>query len=133
MDYPKGLEIDESITGIKKHTIRAGHRWKIGNKFSPRVWSGRPYASKQIIIAPDIEIKKIWNFEIEPTEKNIIFRINGTMVSEYRKQTENWFNVEILQEMAKNDGLDTDDFFEWFDISKPFSGQIICWNESVNY
>ena len=48
----------------KHHTIRAGNRWKVGDKFSPRVWSGKPYNSKQIIIAPDIEIKKVWEFEI---------------------------------------------------------------------
>src|SRR6185312_11465979 len=40
----------------KVHTIRAGHRWKVGDKFSPRVWSGKTYCSKQITIAPDIEI-----------------------------------------------------------------------------
>jgi hypothetical protein len=32
----------------KLHTIRAGNRWKPGDVFSPRVWSGRPYASKQL-------------------------------------------------------------------------------------
>ena len=34
----------------KCHTIRAGHRFKPGDWFSPRVWSGKPYNSKQIII-----------------------------------------------------------------------------------
>ena len=50
--YPKG------------HTLRAGRRWKAGDKFSPRVWSGKPYASKQIIIAPDIELVNVWDIEI---------------------------------------------------------------------
>ena len=49
----------------KYHTIRAGNRWKVGDKFSPRVWSGKPYRSPMIIIAPDIEVKKVWDFEIE--------------------------------------------------------------------
>ena len=51
----------QSPASGKGHTIRAGNRWKVGDKFSPRVWSGKPYASKQIIIAPDIEVKKIFN------------------------------------------------------------------------
>ena len=29
-----------------------------------RVWSGQPYQSKQIIIAPPIQVKKVWDFEI---------------------------------------------------------------------
>lgn len=40
----------------KVHTIRVGNRWKVGDKFSPRVWSGLPYRSKQIEFAPTIEI-----------------------------------------------------------------------------
>jgi len=50
--------------GYKYHTIRAGNRWKVGDKFSPRVWSDKPYKSKQIIIAPDIEVVKVWDVEI---------------------------------------------------------------------
>jgi hypothetical protein len=42
----------------KHHTIRAGHRFKAGDWFSPRVWSGKPYNSKQIQFAPDIQVKK---------------------------------------------------------------------------
>ena len=61
----------------KHHTIRAGNRWKAGEKFSPRVWSGKPYNSKQITIAPDIEINKVWNIEI--INKSII--INGFFFS----------------------------------------------------
>lgn len=40
----------------KHHTIRAGKRWKTGDKASLRVWSGLPYRSKQIAIAPDVEL-----------------------------------------------------------------------------
>lgn len=58
----------------KGHTVRAGHRFKPGDIVSLRVWgndvnpkSGRsgPYHSKQIIIAPDIQVKKTWDFEID--------------------------------------------------------------------
>jgi hypothetical protein len=31
----------------KHHTIRAGHRWKVGEMASIRVWTGLPYRSKQ--------------------------------------------------------------------------------------
>lgn len=101
----------------KFHTIRAGNRWKVGDKFSPRVWSGKPYNSKQIIIAPDIEIKKVWNFEIKDSEVNI----NGFL---YNGKT---------KDLIKNDGLEEMDFWNWFQFPKPFSGQIICWNENINY
>ena len=103
--------------GAKHHTIRAGNRWKVGDKFSPRVWSGKPYNSKQIIIAPDIEIKKVWNFEIKDSEVNI----NGFL---YNGKT---------KDLIKNDGLEEMDFWNWFQFPKPFSGQIICWNENINY
>lgn len=52
------------VDGIKHHTIRAGHRWKEGDWFSPRVWSGKPYRSKMIQFAPDIQVKKVWDFDI---------------------------------------------------------------------
>lgn len=54
-----------SSEDVKSHTIRAGRRWKKGDLFSPRVWSGKPYASKQIAFAPPILIKKVWDIDIE--------------------------------------------------------------------
>jgi hypothetical protein len=102
----------------KYHTIRSGSRWKVGDKFSPRVWSGKPYQSKQVIIAPDIEIKKIWKFEI----KGNGFYINDWPIS-----------PDKLCDVAENDGLDYFDFQRWFQYPKPFSGQIICWDESIEY
>ncbi len=107
-----------SSDDIKSHTIRAGNRWKVGDYFSPRVWSGKPYASKQIEIAPPIEIKKIWTFEVKG--KDYILEGNKDC---------DWI------EIAKNDGLSDDDFEYWFMTGKgkPFKGQIICWNESIEY
>ncbi len=110
--------IDYKETGTKGHTIRIGNRWKAGDKFSPRVWSGKPYRSKQIIIAPDIEVKKTFDFSI--TKKNG-YMING-----------NGYNtISTIGIVAGNDGLATDDFELWF--AKEFSGQIICWNNNINY
>lgn len=107
----------------KYHTIRAGNRWKVGEKFSPRIWSGLPYRSKQIEFAPPIEIKKVWDVEIcgDGLRKTI-----GIIEpkSEYRK-------LIPLANVAKNDGLSNEDFISWFPKDGTF--QILCWNESINY
>lgn len=117
----------------KHHTIRAGHRFKAGDFFSPRVWSGKPYNSKQIIIAPDVEIKKVWDFEIIGTKEfnNRKVIINGVERFELRSLSS--------CELAKNDGLDRGDFEDWF-CENPyfkkhqlFVGQIISWSEMINY
>ena len=106
----------------KHHTIRVGHHFKPGDWFSPRVWSGTPYKSKQIIIAPDIQVKKVWDFDIEGTD---IF-LNG--------KREAYVEGFDIHEIANNDGLTLEDFLEWFKFTKKnFNGQIICWNENINY
>lgn len=111
--------ITEDITLFtKSHTIRSGHRWKVGDRFSPRVWSGKPYQSKMITIAPDIEIKKVWNFII----KDSFIYVGGAYAFD-----------EKLKIVAENDGLNLPDLMQWFQYPKPFEGQIICWNESINY
>ena len=108
----------------KHHTIRSGNRWKAGDKFSPRVWSGKPYNSKMIAIAPDIEIKKVWDINIEviytEDEADMKFCVE-----------ENLLSNEDVYRLAKNDGLEPNDMFDWF--SKPMQGQIICWNENIEY
>lgn len=112
----------------KHHTLRVGSRWKVGDKFSPRVWSGKPYNSKQIIIAPDIEIVKLWNVVIESTP-------NQTLVME-RTESHTSFNLLSLGEVATNDGLSIEDFVSWFNPNRKnieLSCQIICWNPIVNY
>lgn len=105
--------------GSKHHTIRSGHRWKAGDKFSPRVWSGRPYNSTQIIIAPDIEIVKVWDIEV-------VWRGDH---QEFVVPSANY--TTTIEELAKNDGLELNDLLSWF--NKPMKGQIICWNENINY
>ena len=102
----------------KSHTIRKGHRWKVGDKFSPRVWTGKPYVSKQYQFSDDVEIKKIWEFQIIDT----VFYVNG------RKLT-----LTELAVVAINDGLSLFEFIEWFEHPTPFDGQIICWDENINY
>jgi len=109
------------INGFKKHhTIRAGKRFKKGDFFSPRVWSGKPYHSKQVILASDIEIKQVWNIEID---KDGLIRINDS---------NQVLSLGFESVLAENDGLSYNDFKDWFS-KLPFSGQIICWNENVKY
>lgn len=108
----------------KHHTIRGGNRWKVGDKFSPRVWSGKPYNSKQIILADDIEIKKVLNIEI--INQKVI--INGVFFGEYARG----FYDDNVATLANNDGLSLVDFENWFG-NKFFQGQIICWSDAVSY
>lgn len=128
MDYPKGLEINDSILEMKHHTIRAGKRWKVGDKFSPRVWSGKPYNSKQIVIAPDIEIKKVWDIEIKKFADGWWIDFGNYAISEDMP-----YAMTRLPNLAKSDGLELQDLLDWFKFLKKFSGQIICWNESIIY
>lgn len=110
----------------KHHTIRAGKRFKEGEYFSPRIWSGKPYNSKQIIIAPEIKIQKV--FDIEVCTYNInekksgisAFIINDKIITD-------WQNI------AQNDGLSQQDLLDWFLPNAPFKGQIICWNKNIEY
>lgn len=113
-----------NLISPKHQTIRQGNRWKVGDKFSPRVWSGKPYYSKQITIAPDIEIKKVWDIEIKYS------RVNGKKgsISCILINDKIWTDWDLL---AKNDGLELSDLLAWF--NKPMQGQIICWNEKINY
>ena len=106
----------------KHHTIRAGHHFKPGDFLVPRVWSGKPYASKQIQFAPPIEIVKTWDFDIEPLAGDYL--LNGHPIK-----------LDQLKVIALNDGLEVDDFECWFKLKKGkgFIGQIICWNKDVEY
>ncbi|CAB4165213.1 hypothetical protein UFOVP916_1 [uncultured Caudovirales phage] len=126
----------------KHHTIRAGNRHRVGDKISLRTWgndinpkSGRsgPYHSKQIILCPDIEVKRVWDFGITainrdlPGDYEAYFRIN------YKAFYLNSLGTDTFREVAKNDGLLFPDFLNWFQYPEEFTGQIICWNENINY
>jgi hypothetical protein len=103
----------------KLHTIRSGKRWRVGDMFSPRVWSGKPYKSKQIIISPDTQIKKIWDLRMD---------IEGCF---YLNEKE--FDV-TSGFFSENDGLSSAELLDWFPYGKKeFNGQVICWDENVNY
>jgi hypothetical protein len=126
----------------KHHTIRAGHRWKVGDWFSPRVWSGKPYNSKQIQFAPDIQVKKVWDFEMDNlgvcSIANSGERLEYTFV---RRMTDDVIFDEssLDNEIARNDGLTNEDFYFWFSRSPEFKkkggfdGQIISWSDKIQY
>jgi hypothetical protein len=113
----KIVDCDEA----KHHTIREGKRFKAGDYFSPRVWSGKPYASKQIKIAHDIKIRKVWDFELTFDD---LFYINEELYAYSSSH-------DALETLARNDGLEQVDLLNWF--NKPFEGQIICWNKDIEY
>ena len=119
-EYQSFLRQDNNVIWAKHHTIRSGNRWKKGDYFSPRVWSGKPYNSKMITIAPDILITDILDFKI----LNGLIFIDGESFN---------FGEKIIYNIAKNDGLNRIDLLDWFKYPAPFSGQIIIWNESIKY
>lgn len=117
----------------KGHTIREKNHFNAGDFVKLAVWSDVPntkngrvgaYHSPQIIIAPDVEVKKVWEFEIS----GLTVLINNTPINSIK-----------TREIANNDGLDMIEFRDWFCDSpdfkkgKVFQGQIICWNDSINY
>lgn len=108
----------------KWHTIRGGSRWKVGDWFSPRIWSGKPYRSQQIQFSLPIQIKKIWDFEMD---LNGVYSINGKY----------WMEDHECAELALNDGLTVEDMMYWFmpNFNKPkvFKGQILSWSEEIEY
>jgi hypothetical protein len=134
--HPLNIDIRSCYDcNAKHHTIRAGTRWKEGEHFNPKVWSGRPYHSKQIAFAPPIKIEKVWNFSLYPGEKELMFSINNNSWAVDWREGIHW-NYRI-GEIARNDGLDVDDFMHWFipSVKKDgkFFGQIICWNPNIDY
>jgi hypothetical protein len=114
----------------KWHTIRQGNRFKKGDKFSPRVWTGKPYRSKQLIIAPDLEVKDVFHFVINPDASLIV----GVKREGAELFTYHFHMGKATEVIADNNGLSLVDFASWFgDFKKPFVGQIICWTDKLNY
>jgi hypothetical protein len=125
-EYRKAVNADLAPEP-KHHTIRAGNRWKSGDMASLRIWSDKPYRSKQIEFA-QVEVKKTWEFRIlfEPFHK-AIFYLNGNELS-----------VRAVVQIAQNDGLTEQDFLDWFKIhpkskSFEFIGQVISWSSVIDY
>lgn len=131
LNFLQSLTLHTPPPEKKFTTIRAGKRFKTGEKFSPRVWSNKPYNSKQITFFDDILIVKTWDFKIEVDEDYLCVLIDGHAFYEKNKRFET--QPEALETMAANDGLALQDFKDWFKWGQPFDGQIICWNQNINY
>lgn len=117
--YAMGIDITDNVGWAKNHTIRKGNRWKVGDKFSPRIWSGVPYNSKQIILCDDIEINRLWSLEVKD---DTYFYLNDIRIG-----------LNEINHIAENDGLRREDLLDWFKHPLPFAGQIICWSDKINY
>jgi hypothetical protein len=111
--------------GEKKHTIRNGNRFNIGELFSPRVWFGKAYNSPMIIFWDDILINKTWDISV------VSNGIKGFAVLGSLEFPLGLHDFNPSAKLAKNDGLNITDLIGWF--NKPLTGQIICWNKYVNY
>lgn len=128
LDVPFDARI-YNLSEPKGHTIRAGNRWKVGDFFSPRIWSGKPYRSPQVIFSAPLMVAKIWSFELFEGYR---LTVEGHDVGAFCND-----NPRVMK-IGCNDGLGPDDFVNWFSLpyrKKPatFVGQIICWNPRLEY
>jgi len=117
-------DIDLDTSKLKLHTIRKGNRWKVGDWFSPRVWSGKPYRSKTVALYHDMQVKQVFEIEIKDSRITIEGQYFGSYVD--GAFTDN------IEKLAENDCLSLYEFVHWFG-NKHFKGQIICWSENVKY
>lgn len=129
-----GLVNEPSIDHLSKgHTIRPGRRWKKGEQFSPRVWSGLPYRSKQVAFLPPLTIVDVFDIKISYTGygSSIVVWLGNNLLlmsplqsstgdSKYTRVSK--FDLKI----AQNDGLSANDWIAWF--PNHFTGQMICWD-----
>ncbi len=116
----------------KNTSIRNGKHYKVGDIIKPMVWAGKPYHKTpeglwKIQFAPEIELKKVWDFEIQTKPQEDLSGFADILL-EGKKITS-----EKLSEIALNDGVDYGDLLSWFKYPKAFSGQIICWNNNIEY
>ena len=102
---------------VKFHTIRAGHRWNVGEMFLPRQWSEMPYTSKQESLGEDMTILKIWGFMIDiESDGSFSYWILGDRC-QHRLLT--YYELKII---AQNDGLTLPQFIDFFTSVPRFKG-----------
>lgn len=127
LDTPAGQPILN-----KHHTIRSGFRAKVGDHIKPCVWKlagGRFAKGNQLIqFAPLLQLTSICTFGIDDCGF-IEINNNTPELPEYH---------ELLDQLANNDGLESQAFMNWF-VTAPgfrnnqFHGQIRCWNPDIDY
>ena len=95
----------------KRTTIRAGHRWKKGDMFIPKIWTGLPYRSKPIAICEPLEVLEVEAFYASADE----MYLNNNLI-----------NDEEMSFIYQDDGFDElEDFMNWFNPGQTFDGQRI--------
>jgi hypothetical protein len=124
------------FSGRKKHTIRSNYdlwekRFEKINKgeaiLSLRVWTGKPYNSKQrefirLDNTMGIGLQSLFFIPYLKSPNDGIISKSSLWLPYV--ETEIKIKKADLQELATNDGLSTDDFKEWFknyDLSKPMA------------
>lgn len=104
------LNLTQPMGSVKCTTIRAGERWKKGDRFMPREWSGMPYRSKQTnILEEQLTVLDAIPFERNEDE---CFAFGHKLYA---------FQIEHI---AKNDGFDSAaELLAW--LPQQFKGQIL--------
>lgn len=110
IQLPDGSSI--IVRGKKLHTIRENYEyWKEKTakinagemELSIRVWSGKPYKSQQV------EVARLSHVSIQLVEMSYSVEDSQPIV-----YVDNVLKPNIAEEMAKNDGLQLEDWTEWF-------------------
>ena len=115
MSFFEELKNEDEPHYEKLHTIRAGNRFEVGEMFSPRVWSGKPYWSPQIIFLPDLEVLSTHQFKKVGGD----YFVNGRPFG---------YDYDSLAILSHNDCLSVWNFQSWFERPKgPY--QIIAWED----
>lgn len=103
-------------------------RYYPDQKLEPRVWSGKPYYSKQITFSSSLKVKNVLPITFEWLKKDhvrislceYVMNIRYGLAASPRQ-------LLIIENIARLDGFDSiDDLLQWFD--KDFYGQIIVWD-----
>lgn len=119
----------------KGHTIRANHRWNPNDHFDATCWWANPYNSPVIIFAKDIIIHKTYDFSIRKIRSlryGAEVLLDGSKIASFENGI--WASgIDIIETIAKNDGLSIDDFTDWFGFNSDFDGQIIIWDPEITY
>lgn len=109
--------LNYSIEGTKIHTIRDGFHFKSGDYFSPRIWTGKPYNSVQIVFHEDLQIMSTQTFAVNDNKDWIV---DGKILS-----------TKACFKIAAADGLNYIDMRSWF--KNPMIGQVIAWGNNCIY
>lgn len=123
----------EADEDAKHHTIRQGLRWKKGDLCSLRYWTDKPYCSRQaFIIHHDVELVEVYKIKIGKDFESISLE-NDSNFEVYTNYSFTHNLDELIEQLAKNDGLSVEDFKDWFAKSLPFEGQILVFGKDPEY